>query len=95
VWNNSDKTCPSAALFITNPTWPDSGSNPGRRGAKLATNRLSSYFFVSLGGTNVNKDGCLVRNCAEYPLNDNDMKLNFTVIISHSSQYDVSYIASP
>jgi hypothetical protein len=36
----SEKTCPSATLS-TNPTWPDSGSNPGRRGGKPATNRLS------------------------------------------------------
>jgi hypothetical protein len=28
--------CPSQ-----NPTWPDSGLNPGRRGGKPATNRLS------------------------------------------------------
>jgi hypothetical protein len=28
--------CPSQ-----NPTWPDPGLNPGRRGGKLATNRLS------------------------------------------------------
>jgi hypothetical protein len=35
----SEKTCPSAALF-TNPTCcPD--ANPGRRGGKPATNRLS------------------------------------------------------
>jgi hypothetical protein len=27
----SKKTCPSATLSITNPTWPDPGSNPGRR----------------------------------------------------------------
>jgi hypothetical protein len=25
----------------TNPTWPDPGSNPDRRGGKPATNRLS------------------------------------------------------
>jgi hypothetical protein len=37
----SEKTCPSATLFTTNPTWPDLGSNLGRRGGKLATNRLS------------------------------------------------------
>jgi hypothetical protein len=36
----SEKTCPSATLS-TNPTWPDPGSNPGRRGGKPATNRLS------------------------------------------------------
>jgi hypothetical protein len=35
------KTCPSAALSTTNPTWPDPGTNQGRRGAKPATNRLS------------------------------------------------------
>jgi hypothetical protein len=27
--------------FPTNPTWPDPGSNPGRRAGKSATNRLS------------------------------------------------------
>jgi hypothetical protein len=37
----SEKTCPSATLSTTNPTWPDLGSNPGRRGGKPATNRLS------------------------------------------------------
>jgi hypothetical protein len=37
----SEKTCPSATLSITNPTRPDLGSNPGRRGGKPATNRLS------------------------------------------------------
>jgi hypothetical protein len=37
----SEKTCPSATLSTTNPTWPYPGSNPGRRGGKPATNRLS------------------------------------------------------
>jgi hypothetical protein len=37
----SQKTHPSATLFTTNPTWPDPGSNPDRRGGKPATNRLS------------------------------------------------------
>jgi hypothetical protein len=36
----SETTCPSATLSTTNPTWPDPGSNPGRRGGKPATNRL-------------------------------------------------------
>jgi hypothetical protein len=36
-----EKTCPSATLSTTNSTWPDPGSNPGRRGGKPATNRLS------------------------------------------------------
>jgi hypothetical protein len=37
----SEKTCSSATLSTTNPTWRDPGSNPGRRGGKPATNRLS------------------------------------------------------
>jgi hypothetical protein len=37
----SEKTYPSATLSTTNPIWPDLGSNPGRRGGKPATNRLS------------------------------------------------------
>jgi hypothetical protein len=32
---------PSATLSTTNSTWPDLGSNPGRRGGKPATNCLS------------------------------------------------------
>jgi hypothetical protein len=36
-----EKTCPSATLSTTNATWPDPGSNTGRRGGKPATNRLS------------------------------------------------------
>jgi hypothetical protein len=35
------KTCPSATLSTTNPTWTDPGSNPGLRGEWPATNRLS------------------------------------------------------
>jgi hypothetical protein len=37
----SEKTCPDATLFTTNPTWPDPGLNPDRRGGKPATNRFS------------------------------------------------------
>jgi hypothetical protein len=37
----SEKTCPSATSSTTNPTWPEPGSNPGRRSVKSATNRLS------------------------------------------------------
>jgi hypothetical protein len=35
------KTCPSPTMFTTNPTWTDSGANPGLPGERLATNRLS------------------------------------------------------
>jgi hypothetical protein len=35
------KTCPSATLSTTKPTWTDPGSNPGFRGERPATNHLS------------------------------------------------------
>jgi hypothetical protein len=38
---NLEKTCPSATLSITNPTWTEPGANPGLRGKTPATNRLS------------------------------------------------------
>jgi hypothetical protein len=37
----SEKSCPSATLSTTNPTWQEPGANPGRRGGKPATNRCS------------------------------------------------------
>jgi hypothetical protein len=48
-WNEIDrgkpttrrKTCPSATLSTTNPTWTDPGSNTGLRSGRPATNRLS------------------------------------------------------
>jgi hypothetical protein len=43
-WNvnwQGKQTCPTATLFTTNPTRLDLQSNPGRRGGKAATNRLS------------------------------------------------------
>jgi hypothetical protein len=47
---NSRKTCLSATLSTTNPTWTDLGTNPGRRGEKPATNRLS---YVTTSNTHV------------------------------------------
>jgi hypothetical protein len=41
------KTCPSATLSTTNPTWTDPGSNQVIRGERPATNRLS-LFHVRL-----------------------------------------------
>jgi hypothetical protein len=35
------ETLPSATLSTTNPTWIDPGANPGLRGERPATNRLS------------------------------------------------------
>jgi hypothetical protein len=37
----SENTCPNATLSTTNPTRPEPGTNPGRRGGSPATNRLS------------------------------------------------------
>jgi hypothetical protein len=45
------KTCRSAILSTTNPTWTEPGANPGIRGERPATNRLShgtahGYFVI-------------------------------------------------
>jgi hypothetical protein len=46
------KTCPSATLSTTNPTWSDPGSNLGLRDGRPAANRLSygtalvKYYFL-------------------------------------------------
>jgi hypothetical protein len=49
------KTCPSATLSTTNPTWTDPVSNPGLRGERPATNSLShgtaTYKPYCRGGT--------------------------------------------
>jgi hypothetical protein len=37
----SEKSSSNAALFTTNPTWLESGSNPGHRDGKPVTKRLS------------------------------------------------------
>ena len=44
--SNRVKTCPSAALSATNPTWTEPESNPGLRGGRPATNRLSWHGLV-------------------------------------------------
>jgi hypothetical protein len=41
------KTCPSATLSTTQPTWTDPESNPGLRGERPATNRLSHGTAIS------------------------------------------------
>jgi hypothetical protein len=47
------KTCHSATLSTTNPTWIDPGANPSLRGERPATNRLrhGTTFPVTLTGT--------------------------------------------
>jgi hypothetical protein len=36
-----EKTCPSATLSTINPSWLEQVLNPGRRGGRPVTNRLS------------------------------------------------------
>jgi hypothetical protein len=56
-WNETDrgkpkhsgkKTYPSATLCTTNPTWTEPESNPGLRGGRPATNRLSHGTALSI-----------------------------------------------
>jgi hypothetical protein len=68
----SVKTCPSATLSTTNPTWPDLGSNPGCHGGKQATNSLSYgmvygnfiqiLFFINTKCKTINPAKILLRN---------------------------------
>jgi hypothetical protein len=41
------KTCPSAILSTTNPTWSEPGSNPGLRGVHILVHNINIrvYFF--------------------------------------------------
>jgi hypothetical protein len=43
------KTCRSAILSTTNPTWTDLGANPGLRGDRPATNRLNAMERPDVG----------------------------------------------
>jgi hypothetical protein len=53
-----EKTCHSATLSTTNPTWIDLGSNTGHLGGKPATNRLSygTALMESLVNVSINLD---------------------------------------
>jgi hypothetical protein len=46
------KTCPSATLSTTNPTWTEPGENPGLRCGWPATNRLSTARNTLTGQAN-------------------------------------------
>jgi hypothetical protein len=52
-WRTRRKTCPSATLPTTNPTWIDQGANPGLRGERPATNDLShdTTLYHTVTGT--------------------------------------------
>jgi hypothetical protein len=58
------KTCPSATLSITNPTWIDPGANPGPRGERLATNDLS-HGTALVTYVTADKAGRRYRHCIE------------------------------
>jgi hypothetical protein len=44
----SEKTCPSATLSTTNPTWPDLRSNPGRRDTVGYKNNSCTHITLRL-----------------------------------------------
>jgi hypothetical protein len=41
------KSCPCVTLSTTNPTWTDTHANPGLRGERPTTNRLSHGMVIS------------------------------------------------
>jgi hypothetical protein len=67
----SEKTCPSATLSTTNPTWPNLGSNLGRRCGKPANNRLrygtASLVFYCSNSTSWLQSFFLFENLIESP----------------------------
>jgi hypothetical protein len=87
----SEKTCPGSTSSTTNPTWPDPDSNPGRRGGKPATNRLSygaarptsllaSFYFVFFW-----TDSVFERNAEEaVGLKTNTTRFSLTEKSSHT-----------
>jgi hypothetical protein len=53
------KTCPSATLSSTNPTWIDPGANPGLRGERPATNDLSHGTALKVMLNDAHHSACL------------------------------------
>jgi hypothetical protein len=49
------ESLPSATLSTTNPTWIDPGANPGLRGERPATNRLSHVTALPIYPTFLKK----------------------------------------
>jgi hypothetical protein len=70
-WRTRRKTCPSATLSTTNPTWIDPGANSGPRGERPATNDLSygtahylnvnfkPFFFLIQTSTSTCRSQCV------------------------------------
>jgi hypothetical protein len=88
------KTCPSATLSTTNPTWTNPGSNPGLRGERPATNRLShGTAFPSVPTTaNISfRDAVLLHEVH----NDEIVSLRMTVVQSTKVAKDPKVFSIP
>jgi hypothetical protein len=64
----SGKTCPSVNLSTTNRTWTDPESNPGLRGGRPATHRLSHGMALSKVLPNI-----LAEYCIEHAMRKGDV----------------------
>jgi hypothetical protein len=64
------KTCPSATLSTTNPTWTDLGSNPGLRGGRPLILLLFTctylYKNISICGSSIHAHGLIWNYCAHF-----------------------------
>jgi hypothetical protein len=93
-WNEIDrgkpkysggKTCPSATLSTTKPTWTDPGSNPGLRGERPATNRLShdtAFWSFTRSHPVENSLWKRLRTCRK-----TDYRMNYLLIYTHTYIY--------
>jgi hypothetical protein len=63
------KTCPSATLSTTNPTWIVPGANPGLRDERHATDDLShdtaTKNVTHMKGRRQTRHKCVLKQCAE------------------------------
>jgi hypothetical protein len=104
IWWNEDwrgkpkysekKNCPSATLSTRNLTWPEPGGNPGRRGGKPATNRLS-YGAVRYSRIGLGPNATLLfalKNCQKIPSGTSlVIMFLFCKFIKVQSKFNVSH----
>jgi hypothetical protein len=64
----SKKTCPSVILSTISPTWPNLGSNLGRRSWKPASNRITSGRRLPMFRTNQWLGGRLIAQAVSHRL---------------------------
>jgi hypothetical protein len=76
------KTCPSATLSTTNPTWIDPGANPGLRGERPATKRFGTAIRI------------LLRLISQFPLSGSVAILLYINSCARSGHCR-SYVTSP